>query len=129
MASTSHDGHRSSCVLLSEKSSDDSILILWNYLLTMKKTIICYTGTPRFMQQLCSKEKSQRVKSHESKKENSFSPHIPPLPAIQYSTPPPHSIGQEAIHIKANAINWNRSKLGERIKMKLHFFEHAYNEE
>lgn len=28
MASTSHDGHRSSCVLLSEKSSDDSILIL-----------------------------------------------------------------------------------------------------
>jgi hypothetical protein len=76
------------------------------------------------MRQLCSKEKSQRVKSHKLRKGNPFSPRIPPLPPIQYSTPPsslPHLISQQAIHIKASGINWNWSKLVCHIKMKSQF--------
>jgi hypothetical protein len=81
------------------------------------------TGTPPFMRQLCSKEKSQRVKSHKSKTK------IPSPPTFLlchlYNTllplPPSHLIGQKAIRTKASVINLNRSKLGEGIKIKSHF--------
>lgn len=39
---------------------------------------------------------------------------------ISLSTPP-LLVSQQAVHIRANAFNWNRSKLAEPIKMKSHF--------
>jgi hypothetical protein len=34
---------------------------------------------------------------------------------------PALSFGQKAIRIKASTVDWNRCKLAERIKIKLHF--------
>jgi hypothetical protein len=50
---------------------------------------------------VCSKEKSQEVKSHKSKKENPFSPGIIPLPPKQYCTSPPPLLIRSASNILA----------------------------
>jgi hypothetical protein len=67
----------------------------------------CNTGTPRLMRQFCSKEKSQRVKSHEWKRKSLLPSHSSSANhTILYSpSSPPHSIGQQAIRIKVCAIN------------------------
>jgi hypothetical protein len=101
----------------------------WSCILLGKSKI---TDTPWFMQQLCSKEKSQRVELHKMWEKKfcltffPFHPHksiiSPPYPS------PPHLISQLAVYIKARVINWNRSTFVDCIKMNSRF-EHVYNKE
>jgi hypothetical protein len=82
-------------------------------------TIKYYTGTPEFMQHLCSKGKLQRLKSHESN--SILSHHVSPLPPTQYPTPISLSLSQLASNNKVNVLCWNQSQLVEIIKRILHF--------